>query len=237
MSEPEGAPEWIVTFSDIVSLLVTFFIMILTWSTLEVEDFELIRGSLQGALGVVGLTSDQTALIQRRQLRAERNERQGTDIPADQPRVENPYKDIPIRLRRELGEEVDFSTLRRGYRIRIMADLLFERGSARLTERSKAALRAIAKILAPRDNPIRIEGHTDDRFEPTPTYPTAWHLSAARATAAARYLADSCGIAPERISVGGYADTRPALPNISEQQRRRNRRIDIFILERPSQGR
>jgi len=74
MSEPEGAPEWIVTFSDIVSLLVTFFIMILTWSTLEVEDFDLIRGSLQGALGVVGLTSDQSSIVDRRQLRTERNE-------------------------------------------------------------------------------------------------------------------------------------------------------------------
>lgn len=237
MSDQKGAPAWIVTFSDIVSLLVTFFIMILTWSTLEIEDFELIRGSLQGALGVVGLTSDKTAVLRRRQLRTERNERQGAMNPADQPDVENPYKGLPIRLRRELGEEVDFDALRRGYRLRIAADLLFERGSARLTGTSKAALGAIATTLVPRQNPIRLEGHTDDRFQPTPRYPSAWDLSVARAAAAAQYLATSCGIAPERISVGGYADTRPALPNISEAQRRRNRRLDILILEKPSRGR
>jgi len=237
MSEPEGAPEWIVTFSDIVSLLVTFFIMILTWSTLEVEDFDLIRGSLQGALGVVGLTSDQSSIVDRRQLRTERNEPQGTHLPADQPDVEKPYKRLPIRLRTHLGEDVDFAALRHGYRIRIMADVLFEPGSARLTERSEAALRAIATFLAPRENPIRLEGHTDDRFEPTADYPTAWHLSAARATAAARYLADACGIEPKRLSVAGYAGTRPALPNISEQCRRRNRRLDILILEEPSRDR
>jgi len=228
--QKNGAPEWIVTFSDIVSLLVTFFILILTWSTLENDNFELIAGSLQGALGVVGLTSDKCALVERSQLRSARDDNQGALNPAEEELADNPYAHLAVRLRKQLGETIDFDKLRQAYRIRVRADALFRPGSADLEPSCRSALDAIAVALARREELLRVEGHTDDRFEPSPRYPTAWELSVARAAAAARHLVEAGGIAPERVSVAGYAGYRPAVPNRSPALRARNRRVDIMIL-------
>ena len=232
-----GAPEWIVTFSDIVSLLVTFFILILTWSTLEHEDFEMIRGSLQGALGVVGLTTDQAALLKRTQMRVQRTDNQGTDIPPEEDLHDDVFGDVAVQLKHEFGESIDFDMLRKGCRIRIGGDTVFAPGSAELSPGCRQALMAIARSVAHRDNPVRVEGHTDDRFRPSARYPTAWHLSIERAAAATRYLAQAGPVSPDRLSVAGYADLRPARPARSEAARARNRRVEVVILKADDQER
>ena len=89
----------------------------------------------------------------------------------------------------------------------------------------------MAHIVANRREPLCVEGHTDDRFAPSPRYATAWDLSIARADAAARFLADTGGVPPERLSVAGYAGHRPAVPNRSDEARARNRRLDIIIFK------
>ncbi|MFW6162397.1 MAG: OmpA/MotB family protein [Planctomycetota bacterium] len=230
-----SAPEWIVTFSDIVSLLVTFFIMILTWSTLETEQFELIAGSLKGAMGVVGRTTDRSSMVRRPQLLSQRDEHQGVEDPPEVRATANPFEDMAVRLKHELGEAIDFERIRTGHRIRLTAGTLFAPGSAQLSARCRRGLDAVAQALALRYNPIRVEGHTDAHFEPTADYPTAWALSVARAVAAARYLADH-GIAPERISVAGYGDHRPAVRGDSPARQARNRRVEIVVLQVPKDG-
>jgi chemotaxis protein MotB len=232
--EQKGAPDWIVTFSDIVSLLVTFFIMILTWSTLETEEFEMIRGSLQGALGVVGRSTDKASLDRKPQLRNARMDNQGADNPPEDRPSDNPYENLAIRLKRELGEAIDFDKLASGYRIRIGSDALFRAGSAELTPACVRTLDQVARALAPRYNPIRIDGHTARGFRPTPRFPSAWALSAARAAAAARYLVEKGHIEPQRISVAGYASLRPAYRARGAAAEARNRRIEIVILKASS---
>ena len=230
------APEWIVTFSDIVSLLVTFFIMLLTWSTLETEKFEMIAGSLQGALGVTSAATDRTALMRKDQLRTQRSDNQGTDEPPDVKPAADPFEFMTIRLKRELGEAIDFEKIDTGHRIRITAGSLFAAGSAELTPTCRRGLDALARALAPRYNPIRVEGHTDGSFRPSSRYPTAWALSVARAVTAARYLSRA-GVEPERLSVAGYGDHRPAFRGPSPALQARNRRVEIVVLEPPgSQG-
>ncbi|MFP4055841.1 MAG: flagellar motor protein MotB [Candidatus Brocadiia bacterium] len=228
----KGAPDWIVTFSDIISLLVTFFILLLTWSTLEVEEFELVRGSLQGALGVVGMETDASALYKRPTAYHGRSDDQGMLHPPEGRMTDESFKGLAIRLKKRFGEELDLDKLHQGYRIRIAADTLFERGSARLTGSSRAALEAIAAAVRDIYNPVRVEGHTDDLFRGSSDYPTAWDLSVARATAAARFLAQAGPVRPQRISVAGYAGHRPAFPNRSPALRARNRRIELVILAR-----
>lgn len=227
-----SAPEWIVTFSDIVSLLVTFFIMILTWSTLETEEFELIAGSLKGAMGVVGRTTERTSLLRRPQLLSQQGERQGVEDPPEVRPTANPFEDMAVRLKRQLGEAIEFDKIQTGHRIRLSAGTLFAPGSAELSPRCRRGLDAVARVLALRYNPIRVEGHTDGRFQPTADHPTTWALSVARAVAAARYLA-ARGIAPKRISVAGYGDHRPAVRGEAPARQARNRRVEIVVLEVP----
>ena len=89
-------------------------------------------------------------------------------------------------------------------------------------------MRAIAQVLAPTDFPVTIEGHTDNVPIKTPQFPSNWELSALRATTVLRLFAES-GIAPERLTAIGYADTHPVEANTSVEGRARNRRVSILI--------
>lgn len=229
----QSAPEWIVTFSDIVSLLVTFFILLLTWSTLEKEKFEMIVGSLQGALGVASLSKDEGSIEDKPQLRNERADGQGTDEPTDDRSSDEAYQDMAIRLKKSFGEAIEFDKLRKGYRIRITAGTLFRPGSAELLPACRRGLKEIARAVAPRYNPIRVDGHTDVSSESARGRDGEWELSVARATSAARFLADEGGIEAPRISVAGYGSTRPAYRGEAPAAQARNRRIEIVILDVP----
>jgi flagellar motor protein MotB len=162
-----------------------------------------------------------------------RSDAQGMMNPADDRPFDSPFDQVAIRLKTQFGDVLDLDKLHRGYRIRLDADWLFEPGSARLTAACRAALDPIARILASLYNPLRVDGHTDDRAPASGLYPTAWHLSVARAAAAARYLVEAGPLAPERVSVAGYAGHRPLHPNRSAALRARNRRIEIILLPCP----
>jgi chemotaxis protein MotB len=115
----------------------------------------------------------------------------------------------------------------------LLERLLFESGSAELKPEAKAVLDTIAEILKFLPNKIRIEGHTDDRPIKSARFPSNWHLSVARALNTAYYLM-SKGVNPEKISIAGYSEYRPIAPNDSEENRAKNRRVDIVIISTQS---
>jgi chemotaxis protein MotB len=115
----------------------------------------------------------------------------------------------------------------------LLERLLFESGSAELKPEAKAVLDTIAEILKFLPNKIRIEGHTDDRPIRSARFPSNWHLSVARALNTAYYLM-SKGVNPEKISIAGYSEYRPIAPNDSEENRAKNRRVDIVIISTQS---
>ena len=89
----------------------------------------------------------------------------------------------------------------------------------------------VAASVRPTPNGIRIEGHTDDVPIRTAKFASNWELSTARASAVVAYLAGSGGLAPERLSAAGYGEYHPRVPNDNAENRAKNRRIDIVILE------
>lgn len=231
--QPKGAPDWIVTFTDMMGLLLTFFILLLTFSTLEEGKFSRAVGSIQGAFRAVTIDINSPSILRRdRKL----DPVQGMTSPLDEETVEPPLKRVAITLKDSLGEAIDTDLLQKGYRIRIAADTHFQPGSAELTAACRRTLEAIAKAVAGLRNPVRVDGHTDGRFQASPAFPSAWHLSAARAAAAARCLIEAGPIDPQRLSVAAYAASRPAVPSTSEAAHARNRRIEITILTLPPQG-
>jgi chemotaxis protein MotB len=106
----------------------------------------------------------------------------------------------------------------------------FPPGSAVLTPAAQRVVRAIAVGLHDTQNPIRIEGHTDDVPIATTEFKSNWELSTARATHVVQFLIEDAGVPPARMSAAGYGQYRPRVPNDSAQHRSRNRRIDIVVL-------
>jgi chemotaxis protein MotB len=109
------------------------------------------------------------------------------------------------------------------------SQMLFESGSARLSQQALPALEGLGKVLRPLANTVRVEGHTDNRPIATLQFPSNWELSAARAASVVHFLM-RVGIPPSRMAAIGYGEHRPVTDNASEDGRARNRRVTLIIV-------
>jgi chemotaxis protein MotB len=222
---PTGAPEWIVTFADLMSLLLTFFVLLLSFSSTQVAKFEAVAGSLKDALGMRS-ELDLSDQPERRQL-IERLE---------DPRAE-PDPSTPAGLEQELqkllaelgGRGWGVAALTgEGIVLNISGDLMFSSGDATLSPEAIHVLDRIANYVLQSERPLDVVGHTDDVPIATPLFPSNWELSAARAGSAVRYLVDS-GVDAKRMRAIGRASTRPMESNATPEGRSLNRRVEFIF--------
>jgi len=117
--------------------------------------------------------------------------------------------------------------------ISLMTDkVLFDLGDWRVKAEMREILNQVSKLLKQHpDKQISVEGHTDDLSITSAKVPSNWELSALRATAVVKYLVTERGVDPSRLSASGYGEYKPLVPNISEANRRMNRRVDILVMK------
>ncbi len=231
--EPKaGAPEWMTTYGDMVTLLLCFFVLLFSFSTVDAQKFQAIMQSFQGSLGILD---------------------SGTAIETDQFITEAMKEDLTTNQRQELEDfrklqevleeylesynlesDVLVSQENAGLVLRFQDNVLFDPGKAELKPRSKEILKDISAFLQTPEfleKSIRIEGHTDTvKVNPSSLYPTNWELSAGRASNVVRYLIEDLSLAPERFSISGYGEYHPIAPNDTAENKSKNRRVDIVIL-------
>ncbi len=135
---------------------------------------------------------------------------QGISIPEDARVIVDPQRGVVIQLSTD--------------------DVTFATGSGTLTDEGRAALDTLVPALEAIDNPIEIDGHTDD----TGSYDVNWDLSGARAAAAVKYLQNAHGIAPDRLHYSGYGETKPIADNATPEGQRANRRVEVVIVVDPT---
>jgi chemotaxis protein MotB len=126
----------------------------------------------------------------------------------------------------------DMVTIRRSdfwIEVEMKTDILFPSGSARLADNAVDIIEQLGAVLAPFPNPIRVEGHTDNKPIKTAVFYSNWELSAARAGSVVRVLANH-GVGPDRLAVIGYGEQRPLKGNDTEDGRNANRRVVVVIL-------
>jgi chemotaxis protein MotB len=150
-------------------------------------------------------------------------------------RVKKSYDDITASLKSEIDKgAVQINQLKGKLTLNLVDKVLFKPGEADVNADGQKVLDHIGEVLNNvKDKDIRIEGHTDDRpisGELKSRYPTNWELSAARATAVARYLQDNDGVDPKRLIVTGYGEYRPIIANDTAENRALNRRIEIVLV-------
>ena len=221
-AEKDRSERWLLTYSDLITLLLIFFIVLYSMSQVDKKRFEAVSQSLAVAFGGVGrsgiLESGQS-IIPGDKIFKERREMQNT-----QEKVR--------RMIAQKGLEGKISTdlTTRGLVISVKDTVLFPVGSAELTARAAEVVGSVAHILSAMPNAIRVEGHTDTVPIHTGRYPSNWELSTARAISVLRFFVQNASIAPERLSAAGYGEYKPAVPNSSEHNRALNRRVDIVLL-------
>ncbi|MBF0467425.1 MAG: flagellar motor protein MotB [Desulfamplus sp.] len=228
---PAGAPEWMATFSDLVTLLMCFFVLMYAMSTTQQETFKELVESMRSALGIAtvpeagnreGLTMH--AVPSETPAEQQKVDEMGGMIQKDLEEVVSEIRELVMF--NKLGGLVTASQGDAGAVITMTDMLLFEKGGAQLSEMGIDILRKIASVLARLAYHVKVKGHTDNVEINSEKYPSNWELSSARASAVTRLLVEN-GVNPKYISAEGYAEYVPVATNDTEEGRSRNRRVEI----------
>jgi chemotaxis protein MotB len=222
-----GGLRWLLTYADMITLLMAFFIMLYSMSILNLNKFKEVAVSIRSGFG--GKMEGGTSVFEHQD---RPDSVPGDASPEGTKSVQDVAKDLASYIKEHaLENSMSVSVEARGLIISVLSDnLLFPIGSAELRPGATDILDKISEVIRPISNPIMVEGHTCNLPIKTPQFPSNWELSAARACRVVRFLMEEYGIAPDRLGAVGYGDTRPVKPNDSEEHRRRNRRVDIVIL-------
>ncbi len=226
----EGIPPWVMTFADLVTLLMVFFILLFAMGTIEDEKWRLIKESLKTALGddVIPEAGTREGLEVIQQALAEKAVIAVDEVGA---MVAKEIEDLASEVeefvyKNKLAGQVQVSSDERGAIITVSDVVLFPAGQAATTPAGSQVLSKIFDLLKQFDYNVKVEGHTDNIPIKTEQYPSNWELSAARAANVARQLV-TAGFPPKKLSVEGFAEFRPKVPNDSAKNRGINRRIEI----------
>ncbi len=215
-----GAPGWVVTYGDMMSLLLTFFILLAAFSTISEEDFKKAMGSLEGAFSV--FPKYQSVIDMKAVGRRER-ERQM------QQSAQRLAEELQIRgLDKQVQVEYD---AKGGIKITLPDVILFERGSAELKPEAIPVLEIIAKVLSElRGVFIEVRGHTDNApVLNTALYKDNYDLSYARGAQVMRRLQSLGRLSDDNFEVTACGANQPVASNLTEEGRAQNRRVELYI--------
>lgn len=216
----DNSERWLLTYADLITLLLGLFVILYAMSKIDAGKYTRMIAALGGVFGnetnvaVHGGTG-----VLEPPINALAKERE---------KIEQQVK-AALPVNTQLGR-ISLSQNERGITVHIMEELLFASGSADLKEGALGVLDSLSGVLAQLPNDIRVEGHTDNIPIHSPAFPSNWHLSVARAVNTGFYMIEHHGLSPSKVSVVGYAEYRPLVPNVTESDRAHNRRVDIVIV-------
>lgn len=247
--QKKGNPDWIVTFADLATLLLTFFILLLSFSKMDVEKYRSMANSMAMAFGtdnVIGediggspvssVTSDAVSLPEPSESLQEQPEfiDERSDGSEDTTQIPGGVLDLVTRLVQELESEVASDALHINYDedqvvIRFSEEATFPSGEATIKPEMIPIIERVVDVLSGCTGDVLVSGHTDDRPISSSQYRSNWDLSAARAVSVVHELVLNRQIPADRVVAAGRAETRPLAPNTSAENRAQNRRVEIAI--------
>jgi chemotaxis protein MotB len=232
----ENAERWLLTYADLITLLMVFFVVLYSMSSADSSKWKQISAALTQAFNVdvlkgqTGTSIDDSAGAAAPPIDSLISNSQVPQVS----RIQSAVQAVLDRANQNGGlqqPEVTVGTDREGIVIRLSGSYLFDSGRAELKPNSFALLDAIATQLKLEPNDIRVDGHTDATpLVGSALYPTNWELSAARAMAVTRYLSETDNILPTRLEAAGFGEYRPIVPNDTREHRALNRRVEIHLL-------
>ena len=224
-----GAPLFMATYGDMVTLILCFFVLLFAMSSVDSQKFQKALISLRGSLGVLkgGVTVEEGI---DPNTSGEDGKSAGASIQYEMDTQHVAYT-INSYLRSEgLDRSIEVTITQRGVAVSISDNLLFDSGSAELKNDGKRALYKIATLVRDIVPAISVEGHTDSVPLNGGIYRDNWGLSSARAAMVASYFQTAGGVSPQKLQAVGYAAYRPLVPNDTPEHMGLNRRVDIIFL-------
>lgn len=228
-----GAPLFMATYGDMVTLLLCFFVLLYSFSTLDVKKFEMLAASLQMAFHIQpgGPSNSSPVSLKDGALMQGRGE---APTPSEGHRsysLQRVLAMVQEAIKSErLEDEIQIVENERGVAISMSEQILFGETSAELNPEGARILYKIGAFFEGIPNFVAVEGHTDNMTPTGSRYRDNWALSAARAATVAAYLDNAIGIDQSRLRAVGLGSSAPVVPNDSPAHRSLNRRVDLIIL-------
>jgi len=226
--------RWLLTYSDLITLLMIFFVVMYASSTVSTDKYKKLSRSLNAAFdsgggktiigndSAISISDPSTNVIDTPTVESK---------TAEENQMEAIKKNVDKYLKQNgLSNSVSTKIDERGLQVSLTSTLLFDSGKADVKAESIKKLISIGKILNKVDNYVRIEGHTDSTPINNYEFSSNWQLSAIRATNVTELLISQAGIYPKRISAVAYGENRPVANNTTEIGKAKNRTVDIIIL-------
>ncbi len=206
--------NWLITYSDFITLLLIFFIVL--YALTPGIDESVLNSIISPFKGGTGVLKESTMIPPER-------------LP-ERMRMEEEWEDLSEYIEeREIEDEVQIDLMEEGSRIILRESLTFESGAADLIEGGEDVLDEITYLFDESVSEVEVQGHTDDVPIVTPAYDSNWELGADRAASVARRLIEVTNLPAERFKVASHGEHRPVATNDTEQGRRANRRVEIYV--------
>lgn len=239
---PKGSPAWMTTYSDMITLLLVFFVLLFSMSQIDVARFEAIaesfrnRNIFDGSPSTIDFENSYESAVGRDQDDfsdlAKENLFNSDQLTQNQMSLEELLAEVEGFLEEhQLQDVISANRTDQGVVLILQERILFDTAEAIIKPEGEPFLDKVALLLNNIPNYVRVEGHTDNRPISTVQFPSNWELSSARASSVIRYIIDSGDFVEERFIAAGHGDTRPIVPNDSSENWQRNRRVEIIILE------
>ncbi|WP_047985120.1 flagellar motor protein MotS [Ornithinibacillus californiensis] len=246
----KGAPKWMVTYSDMVTLILVFFILLFSMSQIDATKFQAISESFRNRMIFDFFPSpvpmdnptENTSTEERGQstnefeLPVETEEERETETDTTSVQTDDSLDNLMDEVEsyldeHELNHVVSATRTERGVELVLQDSILFDPGEADILPSALPFLMKVGNLLSRISNDIKVEGHTDNVPMSSYRYPSNWELSGARASSVVRFLVAENNLKEERFSITGYSDTKPIVPNENSSNRSKNRRVEIVILD------
>lgn len=211
------APFWMTTYGDMVTLLLTFFILLISFSIMDEQKFDMAAKSIRGALGAMDEYNMPVSIIQ--------------NVPyGSQDIMEAEVEAFEQEMATEIENgEIVVEQITNGVHIRLGSKLLFDTGEAQLKIDATPLLQSIGDLIRTNASDVLVGGHTDNLPIHSSQYPSNWELSVARGMSVVRHMLDSAKINPRILATTGYGEYRPIAPNDTPEGRSQNRRVEFLV--------
>jgi chemotaxis protein MotB len=217
--ETAGMMRWLLTYADMITLLLALFIILFSISTINKVKLQRLVHDISGGFNSIDAIN---------------NPPEGGGLERAQPSQELQQEEQILKtyiIEKHLQQQVTVHMTSEGLVISLLTDkALYDTGSAELRPATIGLLEQVGAVLRRTQPEIRVEGYTDNQPIHTALYPTNWELSAARAAGVTRFLVEHEHLNPAKVSLAGYGQWRPTHTNENPAGRQLNRRVDIVVL-------
>jgi chemotaxis protein MotB len=230
--EASGA-TWLDTYADTVTLLMTFFVLLYSMSTLDEAKVrrissafnEVMTGQAADSILQYNLYDGEVPLVGG-ESKVESNE--DSSVMSNKEQTLEEVKEFVEKS--GLSDSITVLPDEKGISLQLKDSILFETGKAELKDNSKVILNQISSLIANLPNNIVVEGHTDNVPIRTHEYDSNWDLSSARATSVIKFFTEEKHLTGSRFSASGCGEYKPIAPNTSDENKAKNRRVNILIV-------